>query len=136
MQSRSRFASLLDRAAFRGDLGGVVCPALRAGSTGCAASNKGRGKEERSGDLVGVRRDMERQLHSVVENSYNFDHVAMRGSVHDEMPPASALARNVEGSKIRKDFVTSGASKHIGAVTERGKRLKKASSNETPKIYA
>src|SRR5271157_359671 len=71
---------------------------------------------------------MERQLHSVVENSYNLDHVAMRGPVHDEMPPASALARNVKGSKIGQDFVTSGASKHIWAVTERGKRLKNRGS--------
>jgi hypothetical protein len=71
---------------------------------------------------------MERQLHSVVENSYNFDHVAMRGPVHDEMPPASALARDMEGSKIWEDFVTSGASEHVGAVAERGKRLKERGS--------
>ncbi len=71
---------------------------------------------------------MTRQFHSVAENSYDLDHVTLRSSVHDQMPLTSALARDMEGSKIGKDFVTGDASEHIGAVTERGKRIKKRGS--------
>ena len=45
---------------------------------------------------------MVRQFHSVVENSYNLDHVAMRGPVHDEMPPATALAREAIDCWLRQ----------------------------------
>ena len=68
---------------------------------------------------------MPRQLHSIVENSNNLDHVAARGAVHDEMPSAAALAGDMERPKVRQNFITSDAPQHVGAVAERAESFKK-----------
>jgi hypothetical protein len=71
---------------------------------------------------------MARQLHSVVEYPYDLDHVPMRGTVQNQMPPAPALPRDMQGSKVGEDFVAGDTSENVRSIAERGKRVKQRGS--------
>ena len=45
------------------------------------------------------------QIHRVVENAHDFDHLTGGGGVHDEMPAASALAGDVQAAQAGLDFI-------------------------------
>ena len=55
------------------------------------------------------------EIHSVVENANDFYRVAARRTIHDEMPPMSSAARDVETTKTGQNFITRGAAGRVGA---------------------
>lgn len=66
---------------------------------------------------------MTRQIHAVIKNPDNFDHIAANGAIHDEMPATTAFSRDMKRPKIGKNFIAGDASEDIGASFERGKSL-------------
>ena len=95
-------------------------PALRAVSTAPPAGrNKG---------LFKVWRNMARQIHCVVENADDLDHLAGCRAIHDEMPPAPTFARDMERPKVGENFITGDAAEHVGASFERRERFGKRGS--------
>ena len=50
-----------------------------------------------------------------MEDAHDLDHLAAEGAVHDEMPTAVTLARNMQTSEAREDFVAGGACGDVGA---------------------
>jgi hypothetical protein len=59
---------------------------------------------------------MATQVHRVVENSQDFDYLAISRTVHDGMPPATTSARDVNGSKTMQNFVTCGAVRNVRSI--------------------
>ena len=62
---------------------------------------------------------MARQVHCVMKNANNFDHLAADGAIYDEMTSPTALTRNVKAAEARENFVTGGASGHVRARVKR-----------------
>lgn len=50
-----------------------------------------------------------------MEDAHDLDRLAAEGAVHDEMPTAATLARNMEASEAGEDFVAGGACGDVGA---------------------
>ena len=68
------------------------------------------------------------QIHCVVENADNLNHMAGCRAIHDEMPPAPTFARDMERPKVGENFVTGDAAEQIGASFERRERFGKRGS--------
>ena len=66
---------------------------------------------------------MARQIHLIVQNPYYVDHVALCGSIQDEMPTSPALPRDVQRPKVGENFITGDAAKHVRPRFERGERF-------------
>jgi len=77
------------------------------------------------GALVGVRRDVASEIHSVVEDSHDFDRAVRRDPVHQEMAPPTATPRNVERAKAWHDLVPGLGARYIGTVSKFANRLNK-----------
>ena len=71
---------------------------------------------------------MPRQIHCVVENANDLDHMAGCRAIHDEMPSAPPFARDMESPKVGENFITGGAAEKIGASFERRERVGKRGS--------
>ena len=65
--------------------------------------------------LAGAHGDMARQIHGIIKNSKDFDHLALASAVHNEMPAAATCTCDVERPKIGQDFFASCAAPHVGA---------------------
>ncbi len=55
------------------------------------------------------------QIHLIVQNPQHFDHIALNGAIHNEMPSASAFARDMQCPKVGKNFIAGDATKYVGA---------------------
>jgi hypothetical protein len=71
---------------------------------------------------------MSRQIHRVVKDSHDFDHMTLGRAIHDEMSPASAMPRDMKGSQVGTNFFPWNASRHVRTGIERGKRLQERRS--------
>ena len=68
---------------------------------------------------------MTRQIHGVVKDADNFNHMAACSPIHDEMPPAATLPRNMKGSEVRENFIAGNAAENVGSSFQGGKGVKK-----------
>jgi len=98
---------------------GVPARAARGFDLASGGSNKG---------LFKVRRNMTRQIHCIVQNANDLNHLPGCRAIHDEMPSAPTFARDMQRPKIGENFVTGDAAKHIGASFERRERFGKRDS--------
>jgi hypothetical protein len=64
------------------------------------------------------------QIHRVVENAHDFDHLTSGGAVHDEMPSAPAFAGDVQAAQAALDFIARGAALDVGSCMQRRQRLR------------
>jgi hypothetical protein len=71
---------------------------------------------------------MTRQIHSVVENANDFDHMTGCRAIHDEMPSAPTFARDMESPKVGGNFITGDATEQFGASFDRRERFGKRDS--------
>jgi hypothetical protein len=70
-----------------------------------------------------VWRDVPGQVHGVMENTHNLNHLPCPCAIHYEMPSASALARDVKAAEAGQDFVAGRASRHVRTGFERGNSI-------------
>src|SRR5262249_46409786 len=63
------------------------------------------------------------QVHSVVKDAQDFDGALCCCPVHQKMAPTTPVARNVERTKTRHDFVTGLGACDIGSVGKLANRL-------------
>ena len=98
---------------------GRLSRAARGFDLASGGSNKG---------LFKVGRNMTRQIHCVVQNADDLNHLPGCRAIHDEMTPAPTFARDMQRPKIGENFVTGDAPKHIGAGFERRERVGKRDS--------
>ena len=64
------------------------------------------------------------KVHSVVEDTHDFDRAVWRNSVHQEMASAATSSRNVERTKARHDLVPDLVACGIGPASEFANRAK------------
>ncbi len=55
------------------------------------------------------------KIHAVIKDANDLYHLRLSHAIHDEMPTAAALARDVERSHIWEDFIARGATHYVGA---------------------
>jgi hypothetical protein len=68
------------------------------------------------------------QIHRIVKNSHDLDHMIISGTVHDEMSSPAAMTRDMKGTKPGANLVTRHTSRHVRTSIKRGKRLKDGNS--------
>jgi hypothetical protein len=73
--------------------------------------------------LIAIRRQVPCQIHRIVKDTHDFDHMILRRSVHDEMSSASAKSRDMKGSEVGTNIFAPDASRNVGAGIERGERV-------------
>jgi hypothetical protein len=75
------------------------------------------------GALVGW--DVAPEVHSVVEDSHDFDRAFWRDPVHQEVASPTTAPRNVERAKTRDDLVPGPGARYIGTAGKLANRLNK-----------
>jgi hypothetical protein len=63
------------------------------------------------------------KVHSVVEDTHDFDRAVRRDPIHQEMAPATAAPRNVERAKACHDLVPGPGARNIRTVGKFANRL-------------
>jgi hypothetical protein len=67
--------------------------------------------------------DVAGEVHGIVQNPQNFDHVRLRHTVDDKMPPSTPTARDVERPQAWANVIACDATRDIGAAGELRKSL-------------
>ena len=96
-----------------------------AGVSRCAPAFPEMLKKALFGALVGGRWDVAPKVHSVVEDTHDFDRALRRDPVHQEMASPTAAPRNVERAKACHDLVPGPRVRYIGTVGKLANRLNK-----------
>jgi len=55
------------------------------------------------------------QVHGVVQYAQDFDHALAAGTIHQDVPPAPPIPRNMKGAQTRQNFASVSASWNLGS---------------------
>jgi len=61
---------------------------------------------------------MTRQIHGIVKNSHDFDHIVRRSPIKDKMPTRTTSSSDMIAAKARLYLVASGTAWNIWAISE------------------
>ena len=78
------------------------------------------GRVEQGTGLGKVGRYVTGQVHSVMKDADYLDDIPLPCPIHDEMTAPTTAPRNMQGSKVRENFIACGAAENVWPVT--GKR--------------
>ena len=76
------------------------------------------------------------KIHSLMESAYDFDRALWSCPVHQEMPSATTVSRNMERAKARQDLISGFGARDIGPVSQFGDRLNERVAVDTRLSHA
>jgi len=63
------------------------------------------------------------EIHSVMENAYDFDRALWSCPVHQEVPSVTTVSRDMERAKARHDLISGFGARDIGPVSQFADRM-------------
>lgn len=63
------------------------------------------------------------EVHSIVQNAHNFNHIRLRHPVENKMPPSAPPAREVERPQSWANLIAGDATRNVWAICQLDKGL-------------